>query len=146
LLGYMVFLRSGLFDRLSFKTASASAPAPHSWSYDDQLTVARLQDLMKNERMFEQSRLSVDDLSVALEIPRRYLTHVLATRLNTTAIAFINHHRIEDVIRKMKENELEHKTILGLATESGFSSKSTFNQVFKQHTGMTPSEYLKKLS
>ncbi len=145
LLGYMVFLRSGLFDRLSFK-AAAPALAPHTWSYDDQETVNRLQDLMKNERMFEQSRLSVDDLSLALQIPRRYLTHVLTTQLNTTAISFINHHRVEDVIRKMKEKELEHKTILALAMESGFSSKSTFNQVFKQHTGMTPSEYLKNLS
>jgi AraC-like DNA-binding protein len=148
LLGYLAFLRSGFFDRLS-PIPEPVSPLPSSsteWPYDDELTLKKLQQLMADQKMFEQSRLSVDDLSTALEIPRRYLTHILATHLNTTAISFINHYRVEDVIRKMKENELEHKTILALAMESGFSSKSTFNQVFKVHTGMTPSEYLKNLS
>ncbi|MCG2617082.1 helix-turn-helix domain-containing protein [Terrimonas sp. NA20] len=143
LLGYLVLLRSGLFDRLSLVSVSTPAAPPAAWAYDDRQTVERLLQLMEQQKMFIQSRLSVDDLATALNIPRRYLTHILATQLNTTAIAFINKYRVEDLLRKMKDDELQSKTILALAMESGFSSKSTFNQVFKNHTGMTPSEYLK---
>jgi AraC-like DNA-binding protein len=146
LLGYFVFLRSGLFDRLSFVAAPTTAPPPPAWPYDDRQTVIRLVKLMEDQKMFIQSRLSVDDLAASLNIPRRYLTHIFTTQLNTTAIAFINKYRVEDLISKMSEDELQTKTILALAMESGFSSKSTFNQVFKTHTGKTPSEYLKNKS
>jgi AraC-like DNA-binding protein len=46
----------------------------------------------------------------------------------------------------MKDPQVQHKTLVALAMEAGFNSKSTFNQVFKMQTGMTPSEYLKKTS
>ncbi|MET0464510.1 MAG: helix-turn-helix domain-containing protein [Chitinophagaceae bacterium] len=146
LLGYFVFLRSGVFDRLSFVAVQTPASQHGAWPYNDHQTVKRLVGLMEDEKMFVQSRLSVDDLATALGVPRRYLTHIFATQLNTTAIAFINKYRVEDLIRKMREDELETKTILALAMESGFSSKSAFNQVFKMHTGKTPSEYLKNRS
>jgi AraC-like DNA-binding protein len=45
-------------------------------------------------------------------------------------------------MRKMEDPAEQHKTLLALALESGFNSKSSFNQVFKSLTGQSPSEYL----
>lgn len=144
MLGYIVFLRTGLFDRLSFAPAASSAPAV--WQYDDAGTVKQLLHLMDHERIFIQSRLSIDDLSEKMQLPKRYLSYIITNKLNTTVIAFINAYRVEEVIRKMKDPQQQHKTLLALAMEAGFNSKSTFNQVFKTQTGMTPSEYHKKTS
>jgi transcriptional regulator GlxA family with amidase domain len=45
-------------------------------------------------------------------------------------------------IRRINEPFESHKTLLGITSDSVFSSKSAFDQVFKQHTGKIPSEYL----
>jgi len=143
LLGYIAFLRTGLFDRLSLVPLS---PVPSAWMYDDEETVKRLLHLMQEQRVYVRSRLSIDDLSAALDLPKRYLSYIITSKLNTTTIAFINTYRVQEVMRKMKDPQVQHKTLVALAMEAGFNSKSTFNQVFKMQTGMTPSEYLKKTS
>ena len=55
---------------------------------------------------------------------------------------FINQYRIETFLNKAQSSQKDSKTLLGLALESGFSYKSTFNQVFKKHMGKSPSDYL----
>jgi len=48
---------------------------------------------------------------------------------------------VEDVKNKMSDPQYNNFSILGIAFESGFNSKSAFNRVFKNVTGITPSEY-----
>lgn len=144
ILGYTAFLRTGIFDHLLFVPIPATSPSP--WPYNDDDAIDRLILLMETEKLYSQSRLSIDDLAGAMHLPKRYLSHLISARLNTNVITFINKYRVEEVIRKMKDPAEQHKTILALAMEAGFSSKSTFNQVFKQQTGKTPSEYLKSRS
>jgi len=43
----------------------------------------------------------------------------------------------------LRSDQHRHLNILGIAYESGFRSKSTFNATFKKITGQAPSEYLK---
>ncbi|MFZ5368368.1 MAG: helix-turn-helix domain-containing protein [Spirochaetota bacterium] len=57
----------------------------------------------------------------------------------------LNLYRIQHVERCIKNGDLSAKNILTLAYEAGFSSKSTFNRVFKQETGQTPTDYIKHL-
>ena len=53
----------------------------------------------------------------------------------------INEFRIEEVKQKMTSKGFEHYTLLGIALESGFNSKTSFNRIFKEITGLTPSEF-----
>ncbi|MBL8172151.1 MAG: AraC family transcriptional regulator, partial [Acidobacteria bacterium] len=53
----------------------------------------------------------------------------------------INAYRVEDAKRRLLDPTWKHYSILAIAEEAGFSSKSTFNAVFKKHTGQTPSEF-----
>jgi AraC-like DNA-binding protein len=52
---------------------------------------------------------------------------------------------VEEVKRDLADGEKQHLKILSLALDAGFNSKSSFNAIFKKHTGLTPSEYRKKL-
>lgn len=140
--GYISFLRTGIFDRLSF---SYERPGSQ-WIYNDEEVLKKLICLFEVDHLHCQSRLSVDDLAKALHVPSRYVSYLIGTYLKTTATSLINKYRVEEVIRKLKEPGAQNQTILSLAFEAGFSSKSAFNQVFKMHTGHSPSQYLQKKS
>jgi AraC-like DNA-binding protein len=56
----------------------------------------------------------------------------------------INTYRIEAFIQKVNEGGLKHFTLMSLAYDSGFNSKTTFNRAFKKHTSISPTEFLKK--
>jgi putative ABC transport system permease protein len=58
---------------------------------------------------------------------------------------FINEYRIQEVTRKMQDPAFDRITLLGIAIDSGFNSKSTFNRAFRQMTGKTPAEYKREL-
>lgn len=54
---------------------------------------------------------------------------------------YINQLRVEKVKRLINEGEQEKYTLLSIAEKAGFSSKSSFNEVFKKVTGLTPTQY-----
>jgi len=57
---------------------------------------------------------------------------------------FLNQYRIEKVKELLRSSEANKYTLVTLAEAAGFSSKSSFNAIFKKMTGMTPSAYKKK--
>jgi len=58
----------------------------------------------------------------------------------------VNEYRVNEVKERMKSEDMKQLTILAIAFDSGFNSKSSFNTIFKEKTGRTPSEYLVELS
>ena len=71
------------------------------------------------------------------------LSLVLNEGLGKNFNSFVNAYRVEAFKVLAKDPARSGLTILGLAYESGFNSKTVFNTYFKQHTGLTPSEFLK---
>jgi AraC-like DNA-binding protein len=57
----------------------------------------------------------------------------------------MNTYRVEEVKRRINTPSSHHLTLTSIAFESGFNSKATFNRVFKQQTGLTPLQYVKKI-
>ena len=87
-------------------------------------------------------QMSLYDLASELNITSHQLTSLLNDYLKTNFYDYINHHRVEEVKRRLKSNN-NRFTILAIALECGFNSKASFNRIFKQKTGSTPSEYMK---
>jgi AraC-like DNA-binding protein len=54
---------------------------------------------------------------------------------------YINQQRIEKVKKLLKSEDQKKYTLLAIAENAGFSSKSSFNAVFKKMTGLTPTQY-----
>ena len=62
-----------------------------------------------------------------------------------TSILLINEYRLEEVKKSLEDPKHQNYTVLAIAYDAGFNSKSTFNDYFKKSTGMTPSQYKKTL-
>jgi len=88
--------------------------------------------------------LSIQDLSDATGISRHHITQVLNEKHRKNFFTFINEYRVKEVIARFSDLKYNNFTILAIAYDSGFNSKTTFNSIFKSQTGMTPSEFREK--
>jgi AraC-like DNA-binding protein len=112
--------------------------------FDDNSQLQRLRMLFETERLYTHSSLTLDDVAGRLHLPVRYLSYLINSHCDTNFNGFVNTFRIQEVLSKLADSKQQHKTILALALESGFNSKSTFNQVFRLQTGTSPSQFLQK--
>ena len=105
-----------------------------------------LLDIMNSKKPYLNSELKLSDLSEMLNIPSSHLSQILNTELNTNFYDFINEHRVKEMKECLFNPGYQNFTILAIAYEVGFSSKTSFNRIFKKHTGKTPSEFMKQNS
>jgi AraC-like DNA-binding protein len=101
---------------------------------------------MEKDRLYQDSELTLADLAERLDTTPHKLSEVLNAQLQQTFYDFVNSYRVKDVQRRIADDRLKNLTILALALDAGFASKSTFNHVFRQHTGRTPSAYRRSLA
>jgi AraC-like DNA-binding protein len=147
-LGYVGYFNPAFFDvpRLLLvqptPAISGTAPFPH---HDDQQELRRLREGFEIRSLHVRTKLSLEELAGELNLPVRYVSYLINTYHDTNFHHFVNTYRVREVMRKMEDPAEAHKTLLALALEAGFNSKSTFNQVFKSQTGQSPSEYLRKV-
>ncbi|MDP2685614.1 MAG: helix-turn-helix domain-containing protein [Aequorivita sp.] len=101
---------------------------------------------METDKLYLNGKLSIHSVSENLNIPRQYISEVLNEYMQTSFQDFVNQYRVEEFINRLKNDQNDHFTLLGIATDVGFSSKSSFNAIFKKFKGITPSEFKKSLS
>lgn len=106
----------------------------------------KLLAFMETSRPYLDEELSLQKLSLLMDVSTHRLSEIINQDLDTNFYRFINSYRVEEVKKKLKNPEYDKYSILGIAFESGFNSKSTFNKIFKEETGMTPSEFKKSES
>ncbi len=112
--------------------------------FDDDIELARVQQLFRKDKIHTQQKLSLKQVAVQLNLPERYLSGLINIYHNTNFNAFVNEFRVKEAIKRIQDPNQQNKSLLGIAMDSGFSSKSSFNQIFKDLTGKKPSDFLKK--
>jgi AraC-like DNA-binding protein/Ca2+/Na+ antiporter len=140
---YKGLAQSGIFSGIQALPKYAASRLEPS---DCEIIVKKLTAFVKNEKPYLISSLSIEDLSKKLKIPVKNLSQAMHTCLNQNFYDFINTHRIEEIKIRMLDNRFQNLTLLALAYDVGFNSKSVFNAAFKKHTGMTPKEYKRQYS
>lgn len=106
---------------------------------------AWLKKAMETNLYYQDPELSVNSLAEKLSLPSRELSQIINTVLKKNFNDFVNEYRVGDVARKIQDPAYDRMTLLGIAWEAGFNSKSTFNRIFKQMTGKSPVEYKQAL-
>lgn len=99
---------------------------------------------MKDNAIYTNAELNINQLSEQIEIPSRQLSYLINAFLKKNFMAFVNDYRIQEAIKRFKHPEDNNETISEVMYDVGFNSKSSFNTLFKKQTGYTPSEYKKK--
>lgn len=105
-----------------------------------------LTSLMKREALYRKNDLSVGDLAARLSVHPNYLSQVINAKEGMNFYDFVNRYRVEEFKRLLSDPKNRQLTLLALAYDCGFNSKSSFNRSFKKATGQTPSEYFSSLS
>ncbi|MBD2722718.1 helix-turn-helix transcriptional regulator [Hymenobacter sp. BT189] len=112
---------------------AALAPELHPWR-------DKLLALMTDEQPWLEPELTLAELAHRLRTNTSLLSHVINTGCGQNFNDFVNSYRVAEAERKLQDPRLAHYSLVGIALESGFNSKSTFNRVFKKLTGRTPGE------
>ncbi|MGZ3872159.1 MAG: ABC transporter permease [Mucilaginibacter sp.] len=100
-----------------------------------------LKTAMETGCYYRDPDLSLSSLAEKLEIPLHELSRIINVALKKNFNDFINEYRIREVKRKIQDPAYDRLTLLGIAFDSGFNAKTTFNRAFRQMTGKSPVEY-----
>ncbi|MCF0075798.1 helix-turn-helix domain-containing protein, partial [Dyadobacter sp. CY261] len=101
----------------------------------------KLTEVVAANHLYEDAELTLTKLALKLAIHPHELSRIINIGLDKNFSDFINEFRVREIARKLRDPAYDRLTLLGIAYESGFNSKTTFNRVFKEITGQTPVEY-----
>lgn len=106
--------------------------------------VTLITQYMEKNKAYLDADLSLQQMAERLTIPSHQLSRIINEQFGVNFFDFVNSYRIEEVKKRIGNPKFENLSLLGIAYDSGFNSKSAFNRVFKKMEGITPSEYKKK--
>ncbi|WP_235048355.1 helix-turn-helix domain-containing protein [Arcticibacter svalbardensis] len=124
--------------------------APYKKSGIDQSAVEhiylRLLSHMETQKPFLRDDLSLAQLANQLSINSNQLSQVINQKSGSNFFVFVNAYRVEEVKTKLLNPSFSNFSILGIAHDCGFRSKSAFNRIFKEQVGVGPRDYQRKNS
>ncbi len=108
--------------------------------------LTELDMLMREQKLFLQTQLSLTDLVDKLDTNTTYLSRIINEHFNANLSNYLNKLRVRQAQKMFAENKHLSMTLEGIAGSAGFHSRSTFNTAFKKITGVTPSIYIKNMN
>ena len=110
------------------------------------ILLEQLEQYILGEAAYKNSTLTVSEIAHHLGTHSKAVSTIINSQFNMNFNDWVNKHRVMAVLRMFDQGFHEEQTILSIALECGFNSKSTFNRAFKKHTGTTPIQYLKNFT
>jgi AraC-like DNA-binding protein len=108
--------------------------------------LVQLLQYMKEEKPYLNSKLSLNEVASRLKISINHLSQVVNGHLGISFFDFVNKYRVDEMKSKLSDPENKQFTLIAIAYDCGFNSKSSFNKIFKKNTGLTPSEFIKSIN
>lgn len=107
-------------------------------------SIEQLENYISQKKPYLNSMLTLKDLSNETGISDKHLSYIINHHYKMNFFTFINSLRIDEAKKLLLAGKVQELTILGIAYESGFNSKSVFYDAFKKYVGKTPLEYLRQ--
>ncbi len=100
-----------------------------------------LENIMAEKKPYLEPMLTIHDLAELLNMPSHQLSKVIHKEFGKNFYEYVNYYRIEHFKKQVVSEKYISFTILAVALDCGFNSKSAFNRIFKEQTGLTPRDY-----
>ncbi len=133
------------------KTISESADVTLNQEKEFQMEVPdfdewkiKIAKYIKLEDVYTNPNLSLTDVASALQTNRNLVSMIINQGFGMNFNDYINAQRVNAVILKINQGILDRNTLLAVALDCGFNSKSTFNRAFKKKTSLTPKDFILK--
>lgn len=110
---------------------------------DRQLHKQRILQMMRLEKPYLNPELRLAEIAQKLDLSAAHFSEILHYCFKENFYNFINFYRVAEAQELLKQPSYHDEKIIAVAFDSGFKSKTTFNRVFKNVTGLTPSDYRK---
>ena len=148
-IGYFILLMPDVYGKIhsEFKEDSVKNEKYKKNFIDDKKKreyISRINKALNEDKLYLESDITIKQFSEFTEIPSHHLSQVLNDAFGKNFYTFINEFRVEYAAKLLSENPSAN--ILSVCFQSGFNSKSVFNDVFKKFKGFTPSEFREKFS
>lgn len=104
-----------------------------------------LDQVLTSEKIYLKNDLSLNELSKRIDSSAQHISWLLNNEYECSFYDFINKYRVEEFLKRIDSGEHVRHTLLSIAMDVGFNTKSTFNRAFKAHVNTTPSNYIKEL-
>jgi len=104
----------------------------------------RIQQCFSDEHIFLNPDLKVHHLAQKIGVTTHNISQTINSKAQKPFYDFVNAYRVNHLKELLADPDNQQFTVLGLGMDSGFSSKTSLNRIFKQHTGMSPGEYKKR--
>lgn len=101
----------------------------------------QLSEYMITKRPYLNPELTLTQLASDLDITTHHLSQLINEQFKLNFFEYINQFRVEEVKSRIGNPKYENYSLLGIALDSGFNSKSSFNRIFKKFTNQTPSQF-----
>lgn len=150
-LGYEGLLQDEIFSNISLSEPAIipdnikKQDIPKLSDRTDSEAMQNLLNYMNGKKPYLEETLSLTDLAGQLNMTRNQLSELINKNTGDNFYMFVNKFRVEEVKRLISDPKNKNFTILSLAYEAGFPSKSSFHTIFKKFTGLTPTEYRSEL-
>jgi AraC-like DNA-binding protein len=116
------------------------APAPATPAVDP-VVVERIRRALEDEQLYLNPTLTLAELSAHTGLAPRLISFTVNNGFGQSFNDLVNGYRVTEVKRRLATLDAQRMTLLGIAFESGFNSKTTFNRIFKQFTGVAPRDW-----
>lgn len=121
--------------------------ASSSLGKQDRLVMLKqIQTHMVEHQSYKQPDLKIADLAEQMGIPAHHLSQCLNQELGQNFFEFVNGYRVKAVKQQLQAGRHRQLTLLAIAKECGFNSQSSFYRIFKETTGMTPSQFIDEIA
>jgi AraC-like DNA-binding protein len=141
-----IYNQSALAEKLGQTLENKQVKYKRSGLSNDELTKTadEISRYFEHKKPYLNPEFDLQTMAEELQLSRQILSQTMNEIYHKNFYRLVNEYRVNSVIQKMNNPAFAHLNLLGLGFESGFNSKASFNRVFKEITGKTPSAFKNK--
>jgi AraC-like DNA-binding protein len=125
-----------ILDEEKMKYAGSTLKEDEASEYSEKLI-----EYMRKEKPYLNPELTLTQLATEIDITSHHLSQIINEQFKLNFFEYINQFRVEEVKTRIKNPKFDNYSLLAIAFDSGFNSKSSFNRIFKKFTNQTPSQF-----